>query len=137
MLKNIDTKRFPLILVPLLSLTTIHPMKALKIYNRSNSILFATTENNGLIGVRISKNFCEIPHISVLPSFQKRRIATLMIQQIINLYPDIELIIAETDLEAVTFYKKFGFNPIKLPSKYPDTTRFLCIYNVEKSISPC
>ncbi len=60
-----------------------------------------------------------------------------MIRQIINLYPDIELIIAETDLEAVTFYKKLGFNSIKLPSKYPDTTRFLCIYNVEKSLSRC
>lgn len=130
MLRKVDLKCFPLILLPLLSLATFHPMMALKLYTHNNYTLYTTLQNNGLIGLKISKSYCEILHLSVLPPFQQKGIASQMIYQIINLNPSIEFIIAETDLEAVTFYEKFGFKPIKLPAKYPDTTRFLCIYHV-------
>ncbi|MBC1548210.1 GNAT family N-acetyltransferase [Listeria sp. FSL L7-1435] len=128
--KKVDTKYFPLILTSLLSSATFHPLKALELYNNNkNCTLYTTPENNGLIGVRMSRNYCEILHIAVSPSFQEKGIASLMIQQIINLNSSIEIIILETDSEAVIFYEKSGFHPIKLPSKYPNVTRFFCVYN--------
>ncbi|MBC1744285.1 GNAT family N-acetyltransferase [Listeria welshimeri] len=136
MLTKVDTKCFPLILTSLLSLTTFRPLNALELYNKnSNCTLYTTHKNNGLLGVKISGIYCEILHIAVLPSFQEKGIASLMIQQVLTLNPSIELIIAETDIEAVKFYEKFGFHSIKIPSKYPDTTRFFCMYNVKKPLS--
>ncbi|ECC1497890.1 GNAT family N-acetyltransferase [Listeria monocytogenes] len=134
MLKKVDTKYFPLTLTSLLSSATFHPSKAVEIYNNNNNCtLYTVPENNGIIGVKISRNYCEILHIAVSPLFQEKGIASLMIQQIINLNPSIEVIIAKTDLEAVIFYKKFGFHSIKLPSIYPNTTRFLCVYNLKNT----
>lgn len=47
-------------------------MTALKLYNHNNCTLYTTLQNNGLIGLKISKSYCEILHLSVLPPSQQR-----------------------------------------------------------------
>ncbi|MBC6297876.1 GNAT family N-acetyltransferase [Listeria sp. FSL L7-1517] len=130
MLEKVNTINFPLTLLKLLKLSTWHSQKALKLYNKNNAALFTTSEKNGLIGIHISKSFCEILHLSVLPSFQKKGIGSHMIRQVIDVNPQLEFIFAETDMDAVEFYRKFGFQIIKLPTKFPNTIRFLCIYSI-------
>ncbi|WP_327932040.1 GNAT family N-acetyltransferase [Brevibacillus centrosporus] len=41
-----------------------------------------------------------------------------------------KVIAAETDQEAVGFYRKYGFQIKSLGEKYPGVERFLCVYYV-------
>lgn len=47
--------------------------------------------------------------------------------------PKPERVIAETDEEAVNFYRSIGFEVYSLGEKYPGVERFRCIYEVEES----
>lgn len=49
-----------------------------------------------------------------------------MIHFIASKYPSI---VAETDDEAVDFYRRYGFFITSLGEKYPGVERFLCQYN--------
>jgi len=49
-----------------------------------------------------------------------------MINYIASKYSSI---VAETDYEAVDFYRRYGFVITSLGEKYPGVERFLCQYN--------
>lgn len=79
----------------------------------------------GCIGVAIDHNSCENKHIAVSPIERGNGTGRKMIQYLIEKYT-FTSIIAETDIEAVEFYRKFGFKITSLGEKYPGVERFLC-----------
>lgn len=82
----------------------------------------------GCIGIEFSvKKRCEIKHIAVLPSHRKESIGSKMINFILEKY-SLASVMAETDKEAVYFYKKYGFKITSLGEKYPGVERFQCIF---------
>ncbi len=67
----------------------------------------------------------EILHIAVLPEFRGLGLGNKIIESIIK-KKDIEKLIAETDDDAVLFYKKCGFEIRLLESDYKQSKRYLC-----------
>ncbi|WP_337993591.1 GNAT family N-acetyltransferase [Lysinibacillus sp. CNPSo 3705] len=65
-------------------------------------------------------------HIAVLADQRGKGIGSKMIHFIASKYPSI---VAETDYEAVDFYRCYGFFITSLGEKYPGVERFLCQYN--------
>lgn len=96
----------------------------------SNRTLYSVEfegEIAGCIGIeQISLSECEIKHIAVLADKRGKGIGSKMINFIASKYPSI---VAETDYEAVDFYRRYGFFITSLGEKYPGVERFLCQYN--------
>jgi ribosomal protein S18 acetylase RimI-like enzyme len=80
-------------------------------------VIFSDSNNKQLI----------ILEIAVLSSMQKQGIGRSLINYIIKLF-NPETIIAETDDEAVEFYRKIGFEISSLGEKYPNIIRYDCRY---------
>ncbi|WP_102027774.1 GNAT family N-acetyltransferase [Salirhabdus sp. Marseille-P4669] len=82
----------------------------------------------GCIGIEfISPSYCEIKHIAVSPNLRGKGIGSKMIRFIMEEY-SLSIMTAETDKDAVNFYKKIGFKITSLGEKYPGVERFQCIY---------
>lgn len=80
------------------------------------------------IGVEfLEASQCEIKHIAVSPEMRGQNIGSEMIDFICQSYP-FHQIIAETDQQAVEFYRKYGFSVSSLGEKYPGVERFYCLY---------
>ncbi|MFJ7972324.1 GNAT family N-acetyltransferase [Psychrobacillus sp. NPDC096389] len=80
----------------------------------------------GCIGVELTMgNTCTIRQIAVSPSERGRGIGERMID-FINDHHSLSIISAETDQDAVDFYKKMGFTITSLGEKYPGVERFYC-----------
>lgn len=78
----------------------------------------------------LEEGICEIRHIAVLPEQRGKKVASGMIDAICQLHhPD--QILAETDRQAVEFYRKYGFSIASLGEKYPGVERFRCVYKVK------
>lgn len=81
----------------------------------------------GCIGIeQISLSECEIKHIAVLTDQRGKGIGSKMINFISSKNTSI---VAETDYEAVDFYRRYVFFITSLEEKYPGVERFLCQYN--------
>ncbi|WP_175639131.1 GNAT family N-acetyltransferase [Metabacillus schmidteae] len=97
-----------------------------------NRILFGLElkeEIVGCIGVEIiNSKECVIKHIAVSSKQRGKGIGSKMITFLTDQYP---FITAETDKDAVDFYRKYGFFITSLVEKYPGVERFLCEYRVE------
>lgn len=96
--------------------------------NRSQPILGTDAQGElvGLIG------FCPGPpdravirHIAVRRDHRCQGIGKQMILHVCNAY-GLQEITAETDRDAVEFYRRIGFRIKSLGEKYPGTERFLC-----------
>jgi len=82
-------------------------------------VLESDGESIGCIGFEfISSNHCKIKHIAVSPAERGKGLGRKMITFICDKYL-INLISAETDIDAVNFYRKCGFKIINLGEKYP------------------
>lgn len=80
----------------------------------------------GCIGVEwIADNICIIKQIAVSPDMRSRGIGERMIDFIMEKH-SLSIISAETDQEAVNFYKRIGFTITSLGEKYPGVERFWC-----------
>ena len=89
-------------------------------------IIESNGETIGCIGFEfISSNHCKIKHIAVSPKKRGEGLGRKMITFICEKY-SIDLISAETDKDAVNFYRNCGFKIINLGEKYPGVDRFLC-----------
>ena len=81
---------------------------------------------SGCIGIEnIRFNECVIKHIAVFPEHSGKGTGSKMIG---FLSEEFTLITAETDKEAIDFYRKYGFSVTSLGEKYPGVERFLCEY---------
>lgn len=100
----------------------------------SNQQLFGFMEEKkiiGIIGIELhTTKICEIKHIAVSPEVRREGIGSKMIHFLCDNYP-LATIFAETDADAVEFYRKFGFKITTLGEKYPAVERFWCEYKIE------
>lgn len=81
----------------------------------------------GCIGIELlGPKRCEIKHIAVSPNHRGKGIGSKMISFIKDKY-SLSFISAETDKDAVIFYKNYGFKITSLGEKYPGVERFQCI----------
>lgn len=100
--------------------------KYLKSLNRKLYSFKLEGEIVGCIGIEIiSLNECEIKHIAVSSVQRGKGIGSKMIKYVSEKYP---LFSAETDNDAVDFYRNYGFEITSLGEKYPGVERFLCEY---------
>ncbi|MFJ8090658.1 GNAT family N-acetyltransferase [Lysinibacillus sp. NPDC095746] len=81
----------------------------------------------GCIGIEfLSPKRCEIKHIAVSLDHRGIGIGSKMINFVLEKY-SLSLMFAETDKDAVNFYKNYGFKITSLGEKYPGVERFRCI----------
>ncbi|MGM7681328.1 GNAT family N-acetyltransferase [Cytobacillus sp. Hm23] len=81
----------------------------------------------GCIGIEfLGSKSGEIKHIAVSTKHRGEGIGSKMISFIRDKH-SLSVIYAETDKDAVNFYKNYGFNIISLGEKYPGVERFQCI----------
>ena len=86
----------------------------------------------GFIGLRLQPpDAAIIRHIVVRRDHRGKGIGRQMILQVCNTYL-LSVIFAETDHDAVEFYRKVGFAVESLEEKYPGTQRFTC--KLERSV---
>ncbi|MGM0903683.1 MAG: GNAT family N-acetyltransferase [Bacillota bacterium] len=84
----------------------------------------------GFVGVQmITSQHYEIKHIAVLPNLRGQSLGSKMVKFVCEKH-GLSLISAETDCDAVEFYRKYGFEVINLGEKYPGVKRFRCEYKV-------
>lgn len=93
-------------------------------------VLYGYTIEQDLVGcigiVKGEANRCEIKHIAVSPVFRGKGIGREMIRYVEE-HHAFSSIYAETDQEAVLFYKNIGFHITSLGEKYPGVERFGCL----------
>ena len=86
----------------------------------------ASGELVGFIGLRLEPpHRAVIRHIAVHRGHRRQGVGKQMILEVCRSYRLRELD-AETDRDAVVFYRKVGFKVQSLGEKYPGTERFLC-----------
>jgi ribosomal protein S18 acetylase RimI-like enzyme len=84
----------------------------------------------GLVGVEsITADHFEIKHIAVLPNQRGQSVGSKMIRFVYEKH-GLSLLSAETDRDAVEFYRKYGFEIVSLGEKYPGVERFRCEYKL-------
>ncbi|MGN7355934.1 GNAT family N-acetyltransferase [Paenibacillus sp. SAF-054] len=84
----------------------------------------------GLTGYEKSGNEIILQHIAVIPENRGLGYGRGMILEIMT-DEKPERVVAETDEEAVDFYRSLGFVVHSLGEQYPGIERFRCVYEVE------
>ncbi|WP_281863298.1 GNAT family N-acetyltransferase [Planomicrobium okeanokoites] len=83
-------------------------------------------EEAAFIGIELKgATHCEIRHIAVAETSRNTGTGSRMIEDVIKRH-EVQEIFAETDVDAVGFYGKIGFNIKSLGEKYPGRERFYC-----------
>ena len=85
--------------------------------------------NIGCIAYSIIKGEIEIDYIGVKIDNRGIGIAKKLVDEMIR-REEPKRIYLETDLDAVDFYRRIGFNIKSIGNKYEDTERFLCDRNI-------
>ncbi|WP_436864457.1 GNAT family N-acetyltransferase [Bacillus fungorum] len=99
--------------------------KAVLFYERNKGILHSY-EEKACIGIEIiGENKARICHIAVVPQYRHKGIALQMIKEVLRIH-QLTYLEAETDDEAVEFYKEIGFQVKSLGEKYLGIERFHC-----------
>lgn len=96
--------------------------------------LYGTEEDGSVIAiagiVMDEENRLEIKHIAVQPDRRGEGLGRELVLALIEL-KNPQRIVAETDDEAVDFYRSIGFTIESLGETYPGTERFRCTYVTE------
>ena len=110
--------------------------KVTKEYSQSLNVHpFGAFESNQLIGFIVIKNIneqhkdYEIIDIAVQKQYRKLGVASKLIDYVIKNF-DMVSLSAETDEEAVGFYKKYGFS-VKLAHVIENVNRYRCEYKLK------
>lgn len=84
----------------------------------------------GIIGFELNYGILEIKHIAVHPLYRGLGFGRGMILELIVL-KNPSTIVAETDEEAVEFYRSVGFSIHSLDMIYSGIERFKCVYLID------
>lgn len=114
---------------------TISPERVEEVYGcyvtNPNHQLYGSKRNGvmvGCLGLEQTGSYTAvIGHLAVSPNMRGEGMASSMIT-FIRADRGLTLLLAETDREAVGFYRKYGFSVTSLGEKYPGVERFLCTY---------
>lgn len=140
MLMNIKSKLEDPIIHELIGLAVIPEPelidKAIKSYinEPAHEIMgyFIDEELIGLIGYQMQENSLVIKHLAIVPEEQGHGYGRGIILEILHLKSP-QTIVAETDEDAINFYRSIGFTIESLGEKYPGVERFKCTYDVEEN----
>ena len=80
----------------------------------------------GIIVFKIKEQIAEILDIAVIPEYKGNGIGSRLIDYIFNRF-EVNKITAETDDDAIGFYKKYGFTVTDTKVNH-DTKRYVCEY---------
>ncbi|MGE7887086.1 GNAT family N-acetyltransferase [Bacillus cereus] len=101
-------------------------LKKAVLFYQSNKGTLYNYEEKACIGIEvIGATKARICHIAVAPDYRQKGIALQMIKGVVRIY-QLTYVEAETDDEAVEFYKKSGFQVNSLGEQYPGIERFHC-----------
>ena len=105
--------------------------------NRYNKIIGARLGGKlvGLVGVHQADDQIEIMHLSGVREMQCKGIGKRLINHLRSMHP-MRVLVAETDKDAVGFYRKCGFECESIGEKYPGTERFQCKLGVNNRTEP-
>ena len=104
--------------------------RAKKYQEDKNTNIYAYKDNDeykGIVVFIIAKNSATILDIAVKPDYQGQGIGSKLIDFIFNSF-NVNNITAETDDDAIGFYKKYGFTVAYTKVKF-DTNRYTCVKN--------
>jgi ribosomal protein S18 acetylase RimI-like enzyme len=88
----------------------------------------AKEEVIGILGVEMSEqSIVHIRHLAVHPDYRGLGYGRGLLMELIELKKPDQLI-AETDEDAVDFYRSVGFTIVSLGELYPGVERFQCTY---------
>ncbi|CAM3525062.1 GNAT family N-acetyltransferase [Marinicrinis lubricantis] len=105
--------------------------RAVHSYSESEQLLYAYEEEGrlvGVIGILPEQDGFQITHIAVAPEERRKGIGEEMIVLAAEQRDAIQ-ISAETDDDAVDFYRKVGFIVTSLGETFPGVERYLCTWN--------
>lgn len=112
-----------------------HIQAALAMYKNNDSTELLGFEDEGqlvaLIGIEQDGSKVMIKHLAVLPENREKGYGRGIISEMISRYQP-ETVIAETDEEAVDFYRNVGFVVYSLGEQYPGIERFRCVFETEE-----
>lgn len=102
--------------------------------SKSDHRLYGIVVENQVVGIvgykQLSSDVIEIQHISVSPQYRGGGYGRGLVLELLNTEKPAK-IIAETDGDAVDFYRRIGFKINSLGEKYPGVERYLCFYLVD------
>ena len=84
-------------------------------------------EYKGIIVFKIKEQTAEILDVAVKPEYQGKGIGSRLIDYIFSKFM-VNKITAETDDDAIGFYKKYGFTVVDITVKF-DAKRYTCVKN--------
>lgn len=100
------------------------------IYSKQQGSFYLCKEDDrliGIIGLRRTDNVqVEITHIAVAEDMQGKGVGTFMVDETFRL-AGTETIVAETDDDAVGFYRKLGFKVQERHDEVLDQVRYWCV----------
>ncbi|MGF7048647.1 ribosomal protein S18 acetylase RimI-like enzyme [Paenibacillus sp. DS2015] len=140
MLINVKTYINKLEVTELLSYAVFPDDKSLKaaieLYEGNDSLQLYGFEDEellvGLIGFEMDAGrVITINHIAVLPENRLKGYGRGMLLELLEAQKPTQMI-AETDEEAVDFYRNIGFVVYSLGEIYPGVERFRCVYDAEE-----
>lgn len=110
-------------------------LSALKEYKEQDSMTLYGFEDEeqlvALIGIEKQNQEVQIKHLAVLPENRLKGYGRGIISEMISAVKP-EVVTAETDEEAVDFYRNIGFIVYSLGEKYPGVERFRCVFEIEE-----
>ncbi len=87
----------------------------------------------GLIGLRMEdETRARIRHLVVHPRHRRSGVGGAMIRAVCEKFL-LHTLSAETDRDAVDFYRRCGFEVVSLGELYPGTERFQCLLELRRS----
>ena len=104
--------------------------RAKKYQEDENTNIYAYKDNceyKGIVIFKIANNSATILDIAVKPEYQGQGIGSILIDFIFNQF-EVDNITAETDDDAIGFYKKYGFTVADTKVEF-DTKRYTCVKN--------
>ncbi len=104
--------------------------RAKKYQEDENANIYAYKHNGqykGIVIFKITDNLSTILDIAVNPEYQGQGIGSKLINFIFNSF-NVQNITAETDDDAIGFYKKYGFTVTDTKVEF-DTKRYTCVKN--------
>ncbi len=93
-----------------------------------NTNIYAYKDNDeykGIVVFNIAKSSATILDVAVKPEYQGQGIGSKLMDFIFNSF-DVDSITAETDDDAIGFYKKYGFTVADTKAEF-DTKRYVCV----------